>query len=159
MSPEELINELDECFLAFDEICDKHGLEKIKTIGDAYMCAGGLPVPNTTHPIDAVTAALAMNAWLQERNRNNPKAVFREMRIGIHTGPVIAGVIGKNKFAYDIWGDAVNLASRMEELGEPGRVNISGSTCEAVKHRFKCSYRGKKEVHNKGLVDMYFIEV
>ena len=158
LSPEQLIGELDECFLAFDEICDKYGLEKIKTIGDAYMCAGGLPLPNDTHPIDAVRAALEMARWLEQRNHDNPRAVFREMRIGIHTGPVIAGVIGKNKFAYDIWGDAVNLAARMEELGEPGRVNISGSTCEAVKHQFICSPRGKKEVHNKGLVEMYFIE-
>ncbi|MCB9355279.1 MAG: hypothetical protein H6575_11990 [Lewinellaceae bacterium] len=158
LSPEELIDELNECFLAFDEICEKHGLEKIKTIGDAFMCAGGLPVPNDTHPQDAVRAALEMDAWLRNRNRENPKAIFREMRIGIHTGPVVAGVIGKNKFAYDIWGDAVNLAARLEELGENGRINISGSTAEAVKHQYKISYRGKKEVHNKGLIDMYFVE-
>lgn len=158
MAPNELIDELNECFLAFDEICDQYGLEKIKTIGDAFMCAGGLPVPNDTHPVDAVRAALEMTAWLERRNRNNPKAVFREMRLGIHTGPVVAGVIGKNKFAYDIWGDAVNLAARLEELGETGRVNISGSTAEAVKHLYKIVYRGKKDVHNKGPVDMYFIE-
>ncbi|MCB0573725.1 MAG: adenylate/guanylate cyclase domain-containing protein, partial [Saprospiraceae bacterium] len=158
LSPEELIDELNECFLAFDEICEKHGLEKIKTIGDAFMCAGGLPVPNDTHPQDAVRAALEMDAWLRNRNMENPKAIFREMRIGIHTGPVVAGVIGKNKFAYDIWGDAVNLAARLEELGENGRINISGSTAEAVKHQYNISYRGKKEVHNKGLIDMYFVE-
>ncbi len=159
MAPEKLIGELDECFLAFDEICDKHGLEKIKTIGDAFMCAGGLPVPNNTHPADAVRAALEMDAWLKNRNKDNPEAIFREMRIGIHTGPVVAGVIGKNKFAYDIWGDAVNLAARLEALGERGRINISGSTAEAVKGLYKISYRGKKNVHNKGLVDMYFVEV
>ncbi|MBK8556371.1 MAG: hypothetical protein IPL65_11660 [Lewinellaceae bacterium] len=158
LTPEQLIDELDECFLAFDEVCEKHGLEKIKTIGDAYMCAGGLPVANSTHPQDAVMAALEMMRWLRERNQRRPAAVFREMRIGIHTGPVIAGVVGKNKFAYDIWGDAVNLAARMEELGEAGRINISGATYEAVKDQFVCNYRGKKEVHNKGLVDMYFIE-
>ncbi|MBL7795285.1 MAG: hypothetical protein JNJ90_02185 [Saprospiraceae bacterium] len=157
LSPEQLIDELDACFLGFDEICERHGLEKIKTIGDAYMCAGGLPVPNDTHPEDAVSAALEMMEWLQKRNETNPAAVFTAMRVGVHTGPVIAGVIGKNKFAYDIWGDAVNLASRLEELGEPGRINISGATWEAVKHRFPCTYRGKKEVHNKGLVDMYFV--
>ncbi len=158
LTPEQLIEELDECFLAFDEICERYGLEKIKTIGDAYMCAGGLPISNDTHPIDAVSAALEMMAWLEQRNRSNPKATFKEMRVGIHTGPVIAGVIGKNKFAYDIWGDAVNLASRLEMLGEPGRINISGATYEAIQHRFRCSYRGKKSVHNKGLVDMYFVE-
>ncbi|MCS7036082.1 MAG: adenylate/guanylate cyclase domain-containing protein [Saprospiraceae bacterium] len=158
LTPEQLIDELDECFLGFDEICERYGLEKIKTIGDAYMCAGGLPVPNDTHPLDAVSAALEMMAWLEHRNQTNPKAIFREMRVGIHTGPVIAGVIGKNKFAYDIWGDAVNLASRLEMLGEPGRINISGATYEAIRHRFRCAYRGKKAVHNKGLVDMYFVE-
>ena len=158
LSPEQLISELDECFLAFDEIAEKNGLEKIKTIGDAFMCAGGLPIPNDTHPLDAVRAALEMSRWLESRNHEKPDAVFREMRIGIHTGPVIAGVIGKNKFAYDIWGDAVNLAARLEELGEPGRINASGATVEAVKHAFSYTYRGKKEVHNKGLVDMYFID-
>ncbi len=157
LTPEQLIDELNDCFFAFDEICEKHGLEKIKTIGDAFMCAGGLPVPNETHPIDAVHAALEMFGWLEKRNATNPKAIFRDMRIGIHIGPVIGGVVGKNKFAFDIWGDAVNLASRLEELGEPGRVNISGTAYEVVKHRFRCEYRGKKEVHNKGLVDMYFI--
>lgn len=158
MSPEELIAELEECFLAFDEISERNGLEKIKTIGDAYMCAGGLPIPNETHAEDAVRAALEMADWLKRRNKDNPKAVFREMRIGVHTGPVIAGVIGKNKFAYDIWGDAVNLAARLEELGAPGRVNVSRATAEAVKGRYRAHHRGKKEVHNKGQVDMYFIE-
>ncbi|GAB4487789.1 MAG: hypothetical protein OHK0019_03350 [Saprospiraceae bacterium] len=158
LSPDELIDELDECFLAFDEICEKHGLEKIKTIGDAYMCAGGLPIPNDTHPQDAVKAALEMMAWLEQRNRENPNVLLREMRIGIHTGPVVAGVIGKNKFAYDIWGDAVNLAARLEEHGEPGRINISKATAEAVKPWFKVTPRGKKEVYNKGLVEMYFVE-
>jgi len=158
LTPEQLIDELDACFLGFDEICERHGLEKIKTIGDAYMCAGGLPVPNNTHPENAVSAALEMMDWLQKRNETNPKAVFTAMRVGVHTGSVIAGVIGKNKFAYDIWGDAVNLASRLEELGEPGRINISGATYEAVKHRFPCTYRGKKDVHNKGQVDMYFVD-
>lgn len=157
LTPEQLINTLDECFLAFDEICDKHRLEKIKTIGDAYMCAAGIPVPNSTHPVDAVTAALEMMKWLHERNVKQPDVPALLMRIGIHTGPVVAGVIGKNKFAYDIWGDAVNLAARLEELGEPGRINISGATYEAVKHHFTCESRGEKEVHNKGRVGMYFI--
>ena len=158
MIPEDLIDELNECFLAFDLVCDKFGLEKIKTIGDAFMCVGGLPVPNDTHPQDAVRAALEMNDWIQDRNRQNAKAVFKEMRIGIHTGPVVAGVIGKNKFAFDIWGDAVNLAARLEELGEPGKVNISSATAAAIGQEFTLTYRGEKEVHNKGLVAMYFVE-
>jgi class 3 adenylate cyclase len=157
LTPKQLIDELNECFLAFDEICERHGLEKIKTIGDAYMCAGGLPVPNDTHPADAVRAALEMATWLKQRKHERPDAHLTEMRIGIHTGPVMAGVIGRNKFAYDIWGDAVNLAARLEEHGEPGQVNISGATAEAVKHLYNATHRGQKEVHNKGLVDMYFI--
>ncbi|MDO8365338.1 MAG: adenylate/guanylate cyclase domain-containing protein [Saprospiraceae bacterium] len=157
LTPKQLIDELNECFLAFDEICERNGLEKIKTIGDAYMCAGGLPVPNETHAADAVRAALEMSGWLDARRHERPDAHLTEMRIGIHTGPVMAGVIGKNKFAYDIWGDAVNLAARLEEHGEPGQVNISGATKEAVKHLFLAKHRGQKEVHNKGMVDMYFI--
>ena len=158
LSPKELIDELDVCFLAFDEICERNGLEKIKTIGDAYMCAGGLPVPNDTHPFDAVRAAMEMCDWLEKRTSDNPNALFRYMRIGIHTGPVVAGVVGKNKFAYDIWGDAVNLASRLEALGEPNRVNVSKETAQAISKEFKVTYRGKKDVHNKGLVEMYFVE-
>lgn len=121
LTPGELIDELNACFLAFDEISDRHGLEKIKTIGDAYMCAGGIPVPNETHAADAVRAALEMSTWLENRKNTNPKALLNDMRIGIHTGPVVAGVVGKYKFAYDIWGDAVNLAARLEEHGESGK--------------------------------------
>lgn len=157
LTPAQLIDELNVCFLAFDEICDRHGLEKIKTIGDAYMCAGGLPVQNDSHPVDAVRAALDMVNWLEARNRNNPEALLNSMRIGIHTGAVVAGVVGKNKFAYDIWGDAVNLAARLEEHGESGKVNVSGATAKAVKHLYKTAPRGKIDVHNKGMVDMYFI--
>ena len=157
LSPDQLIDELNVCFLAFDEICERHGLEKIKTIGDAYMCAGGLPVPNKTHPEDAVKTALEMSAWLEARNRENPKALLNSMRIGIHTGAVVAGVVGKNKFAYDIWGDAVNLAARLEQHGKSGKVNVSSATAEAVKHLYKTEHRGQVDVHNKGMVDMYFI--
>ncbi len=159
LTPEQVLSELDECFLAFDEICETFGLEKIKTIGDAYMCAAGLPVPNDTHPVDAIEAAIAMCQWLERRNSQNTTAVLRQMRIGVHTGPVVAGVVGKNKFAYDIWGDAVNLAARMEEAGVAGHINISGATQVLVKDYFVCTYRGKKDVHNKGLVDMYFVDV
>jgi adenylate cyclase len=157
LPPEQVISELNECFLAFDEIIDRHGLEKIKTIGDAFMCAGGLPVPNHTHAIDTVKAAIEINQWLQHRRQANSEAVFHEMRIGIHTGAVVAGVVGKNKFAYDIWGDAVNLASRMEEMGEAGRINLTKETYEIVKNEVPCEFRGQREVHNKGLIEMYFV--
>jgi class 3 adenylate cyclase len=99
-----------------------------------------------------------MITWLETRNRNNPNAMLREMRIGIHTGPVVAGVIGKNKFAYDIWGDAVNLAARLEEHGEHGKVNVSGATAEAVRHLFPVEPRGTFSVHNKGEVEMFFVQ-
>ncbi|MCB0522949.1 MAG: hypothetical protein H6576_14105 [Lewinellaceae bacterium] len=157
LTPGELIDELNACFLAFDEISDRHGLEKIKTIGDAYMCAGGIPVPNETHAADAVRAALEMSTWLENRKNTNPKALLNDMRIGIHTGPVVAGVVGKYKFAYDIWGDAVNLAARLEEHGESGKINVSAATAEAVKHLFKTKSRGEFDVHNKGTVEMFFI--
>ncbi|MBL7826719.1 MAG: hypothetical protein JNJ57_08820, partial [Saprospiraceae bacterium] len=157
LTPGQIIDELNECFLAFDEICERHRLEKIKTIGDAYMCAGGLPITNETHPTDAVQAAFEMIAWLDNRNKTNPNALLKEMRIGVHTGAVVAGVVGKNKFAYDIWGDAVNLAARLEEHGESGKINASEATAMAVKHLYKVLPRGEKTVHNKGLVQMYFV--
>lgn len=158
LTPKQIIDELDECFLAFDDICEACNLEKIKTIGDAYMCVAGIPIPNDTHAVDAVRAALQMVDWLKKRAQNRPDAVFHAMRIGIHTGPVVAGVVGKHKFAYDIWGDTVNLAARMEELGEEGRINISGATYAQIRNHYSCIHRGKHEVYNKGLVDMYFIE-
>ncbi len=160
MTPEDVIKELDYCFLAFDEIIEKYNLEKIKTIGDAYMCAGGLPLPNTTNPIDAVRAGLEIQAFMQgfiEQKKAQGKESW-EIRLGIHTGEVIAGVVGKKKFAYDIWGDAVNVASRMESSGEVGKVNISESTYELVKDYFECEYRGKVYAKNKGDIDMYFVK-
>jgi adenylate cyclase len=158
LTPKQIIDELDECFLAFDDICEACNLEKIKTIGDAYMCVAGIPIPNDTHALDAVHAARQMVDWLKKRAQNKPDAVFHAMRIGIHTGPVVAGVVGKHKFAYDIWGDAVNLAARMEEQGEEGRINISGATYAKIRRHYRCTHRGKHEVYNKGLVDMYFVE-
>lgn len=157
MSPQQLIAELNDCFFEFDNICDRHNLEKIKTIGDAFMCAGGIPISNDTHPYDAVAAAREMVAFLRQRARENPDAILTQMRIGIHTGPVVAGVIGKNKFAYDIWGDAVNLAARLEEYGEAGKINISTATYDLIKSKVPCTFRGEHELHNKGPVAMYFV--
>ena len=159
MSPEQLISELDHCFLEFDNIIDKHNLEKIKTIGDSYMCAGGIPVANTTNPVDVVKAGLEIQEYMNrlKQERMAMGLDYWELRVGIHTGKVIAGVIGKNKFAYDIWGDAVNVASRMESSGEPGMVNISGDTYEHVKDHFSFVYRGKVKAKNKGDIDMYFV--
>jgi len=160
LSPQELVEELNECFISFDNIIDKHNLEKIKTIGDAYMCAGGIPVANEDNPFDVVKAALEIRDFMEElRAKRTAQGLdFWELRIGIHTGPVIAGVVGKNKFAYDIWGDAVNTASRMESSGIPGEVNISGATYEIIKEHFACKHRGKIAAKNKGAIDMYLVE-
>jgi len=159
VSPQELIHTLNECYSAFDDIIDRHNLEKIKTIGDAYMCAGGLPTENTTNAIDAVAAACEIQQWVATWNNSrvaNEKNCWG-VRIGIHTGKLIAGVIGKKKFAYDVWGDAVNIAARMESTGEIGKVNISNATYELVKDKIPCTYRGKIEVKGKGEIDMYFV--
>jgi len=160
MSPEALVRELDECFRLFDAIVERHGLEKIKTIGDAYMCAGGLPEPNQTHAMDTVRAALEMQQGLQALGKQKAAAgkPFFEMRIGIHSGPVVAGVVGSHKFAYDIWGDTVNTAARLEQGGEPGKVNISETTWEKVRAEFDCTFRGKLPSKNKGEIAMYFVQ-
>jgi adenylate cyclase len=156
LSPEELVKEIHDCYSEFDRIIAKHNLEKIKTIGDSYMCAGGLPVANTTNPVDTVLAAVEIRNFMLYR-KHSGLGEF-EIRIGVHSGPIVAGVVGIKKFAYDIWGDTVNIASRMESSGEVGKVNISGATYELVKEKFKCEYRGKVSAKNKGEVDMYFAE-
>jgi len=160
LSAQELVNQINYCYSAFDNIITKHGIEKIKTIGDSYMCAGGLPVANTTNAEDTVSAALEIRDFMlaEKQKRESEGKPFFEIRIGCNTGSVVAGIVGIKKFAYDIWGDTVNIASRMESSGEPGKVNISGSTYKLVKDKFKCEHRGEIEAKNKGMIDMYFVE-
>ncbi len=160
LTPEKLIQELDYCFKAFDRIIEKYKLEKIKTIGDAYLCAGGVPSPDPGHISRCINAALEMQQFLEKwkLEKKEKGEVFFEARMGLHTGPIIAGVVGVKKFAYDIWGDTVNIASRMESAGEVGKVNISEKTFELIKDEFQFINRGKIAIKNKGEINMYFVE-
>jgi adenylate cyclase len=158
-SPNELIEELELFFGGFDRINAKYGIEKIKTIGDAYMCASGLPQPQEDHALRMVRAAMEMLAFAREINEEQI-ARNREpwqLRIGINSGPVVAGVIGSKKFIYDVWGDTVNLASRLETTGEPGKINISQNTLDLIRAEIRCEYRGEIEVKNMGSVKMFFV--
>ncbi|MFM2208149.1 MAG: hypothetical protein RL213_2124, partial [Bacteroidota bacterium] len=160
LTPQEIVSYINDCFSEFDRIILRYGIEKIKTIGDAYMCAGGLPTPNMTHAEDIVKAGLEMQEYMRRMNgeRSASGLPLMELRVGVHTGPVVAGIVGIKKFAYDIWGDTVNTASRMESSGEPGKVNISGTTYELIKDKFIFAHRGKVQAKNKGEIDMYFVE-
>lgn len=160
MSHEKLITELDFYFKNFDEIISKYKIEKIKTIGDAYLCVGGLPIADKDNANYVVSAGLEMQEFVvrvkEERVKKNE--TYFEIRVGIHSGPLVAGIVGLRKFAYDIWGDTVNVAARMEQHGEEGKINISGATFELVQDKFICTHRGKIEAKNKGQIDMYFVE-
>ncbi len=160
MSPQEIVTELSACFMAFDEIIEKYNLEKIKTIGDSYMAAGGIPTPNNSHTVDMIMASMEFQSYMRIHNeeRRIKGLTPWSLRVGIHVGPVVAGVVGKKKYAYDIWGSTVNIASRMESNGEPGMVNISADTYELVKTHFTCFYRGKIYAKNIGEIDMYFVQ-
>ena len=157
----ELIGEINHCFKAFDHICEKYGIEKIKTIGDAFMAAGGLPVPSTDSVQNTVMAALEMQSFMTQRfaDKETAEGFTFEMRLGIHTGPVVAGIVGVKKFQYDIWGDTVNTAARIESSGAVGQVNISQHTYELLQDnkKFTFTHRGKIQAKGKGKIDMYFV--
>lgn len=160
MSPNELVEELNECFVAFDSIADKYGLEKIKTIGDSYMCASNLPSDLPDHFYKIIKGGMEMQQFIEGWNKGRVLEGKEpwQIRIGVHAGPVVAGVVGKKKYAYDIWGSTVNIASRMESSGTPGKVNISEFTYEKVKDRFECVHRGKISAKNIGDLEMYYVE-
>jgi class 3 adenylate cyclase len=158
VAPEKLVDSLDFYFKEFDAIVSKYGLEKIKTIGDSYMCAGGIPIASTDHALNIAKAAKEMLDLVEKAKTANNGLPHFEVRIGIHTGPVIAGIVGSKKWQYDIWGDAVNIASRMESNSLPGRINLSETTYELIKDQFTCEYRGEIQVKNRGNFKMYFLK-
>ncbi len=157
LSPQELVAELDTCFKAFDEIIDKYDIEKIKTVGDAYLAVSGLPLPNENHATDIIAAAIEICAFVKDRKEKLGDRTFN-IRVGINSGSVVAGIVGMKKFAYDIWSDTVNIAARMEQSGMSGKINISEDTYELIKDRFECTYRGEIAAKNKGHLKMYFVE-
>jgi adenylate cyclase len=160
LSAEQLVQEINYYYSQFDTIISKYNLEKIKTIGDSYMCAGGLPVATITHAVDVIDAAVDMISFVEKEKTQRQKAgrIYLEMRIGINTGAVVAGIVGIKKFTYDIWGDTVNIASRMESAGFEGLINISESTYQLIKDKYQCTYRGEIEAKNKQKLKMYFVE-
>lgn len=160
LSAVELVEEINFCYSNFDRIITQFGIEKIKTIGDSYMCVGGIENNNADTVKNTVLAAIEIRDFMEaEKQRRVAKGEFYfDIRIGLHKGPVIAGIVGIKKFAFDIWGNTVNIASRMESSSEPGKINVSGETYELIKESFDCEYRGKIMAKNKGDIDMYFVE-
>jgi class 3 adenylate cyclase len=158
-SPEELVKLVDHYFRAFDQIVKKYGIEKIKTIGDAYMCVAGIPVSQENHASLMIRAAFEFRDFVNKEAERKQKLnePFLRMRIGLHSGPLVAGVVGSRKFAYDVWGDTVNIAARMEQSGEADGINVSESVHELVKDEFEFVYRGEIEAKNKGRLKMYFV--
>jgi class 3 adenylate cyclase len=157
VEPEHLVRSIDFYFREFDEITTKYGLEKIKTIGDSYMCACGLPTINPSHAANVINAAKEMMLLVQSALELQDGLSHFNVRIGIHTGAVVAGIVGIKKWQYDIWGDTVNIASRMESMSDPGRINLSENTWREIKNEFACEYRGEIEVKNHGPIKMYFL--
>ncbi|MBM10340.1 MAG: hypothetical protein CMF69_12385 [Magnetovibrio sp.] len=159
MEPKSLIDLLNQYFTVFDSVVDKHGLEKLKTIGDSYMCVSGLPAETRGHAIRVCLASLEIQDYMNRMNAKREKMRMPrwDMRIGIHSGPVIAGVVGERKFTYDIWGDTVNTASLLEQQGKAGRVNISATTYQYVNEMFDIEDRGKIRSGKKGDIPMYFL--
>lgn len=157
VEPEQLVKSIDFYFKEFDKVTTKYNLEKIKTIGDSYMCAGGLPIANKTHARNVILAAKEMIDFVRRELDAQDDLIHFEARIGIHTGPVVAGIVGTKKWQYDIWGDTVNIASRMESMSESGRVNLSETTYLEIKHEFPCEYRGIIDMKNRGSMNMYFL--
>lgn len=155
MTAEKLVRVLNDLFVEFDHLSANYGLEKIKTIGDAYMVVGGLPAPLANHC--AIVAAFALEIQEMLKHRDYPDAAGLQVRIGMHTGPVVAGVIGESKFLYDLWGDSVNTASRMESHGEAGKIQVTREVYEALKSRFAFSTARKIDVKGKGLMEVYFL--
>jgi len=156
LSADKLVSELNHIFTSFDFIIDKYGLEKLKTMGDSYMIAGGLPSVINDHAIKITSAAIEMQEVVKEVNKKNQFSC--KMRVGIHTGPCVAGIVGIKKYTYDVWGDTVNIAKRLESNCEPGLINISKATFDLVKNHFECEFRGCIEAKGKGEIDMYFVK-
>jgi adenylate cyclase len=155
LPPADLVEQLNGIFSAFDELVDRHGLEKIKTIGDAYLVAGGVPTPRPDHAV--AVAEMALDICEAVRSFNALRGTSLDLRIGINSGPVVAGVIGTRKFVFDLWGDAVNTASRMESHGEPGRIHVTEATYRLLKDKYNFAERGPIPVKGKGVMETYFL--